>query len=335
MASLEDYDFVREISSGSFGMTRLYRNKITMELEVIKFLERGQGISPYCQNEILNHQKLNDPHIIKFKKTFLTEDSLCIVMEYAHKGDFFEFICNKGCLNETWARFCFQQIALAVNLCHENHICHGDIKPENILVSGDDNVPVLKLCDFGLSYTSRMNKKKPSGTIFFIAPEIIENSSYDGVKADIWACGVTLYVMLFGTYPFQDQRDPLNHKKIVKRIVKGKYTYPALIHISESCRDLLDKIFVVNPKKRIGMYDIMNHPWFKQEFYHNMASIGNTIDKVDKLNNFGCHQTADEIKQIIKEACINPNDKDVYIDNDTNNYDDIDGDFIKFCCVKS
>ena len=83
----------------------------------------------------------------------------------------------------------------------------------------------------------------------------------DGTKSDIWSCGVALYIMLFGKYPFVDKDDKKNAKAHVVNIVRSNYTL--YDNVSEECRDFLQKIFVVDPLKRMSIMDMFSHPWLK------------------------------------------------------------------------
>ncbi|KAF3791991.1 Serine/threonine-protein kinase [Nymphaea thermarum] len=104
--------------------------------------------------------------------------------------------------------------------------------------------------------------KSTVGTPAYIAPEVLARRQYDGKIADVWSCGVTLYVMLVGAYPFEDPEDPKNFKKTIGRILSAHYAIPNYVRISAECCHLLTRIFVANPEKRITIPEIKNHPWF-------------------------------------------------------------------------
>jgi serine/threonine-protein kinase SRK2 len=87
------------------------------------------------------------------------------------------------------------------------------------------------------------------GTPAYIAPEVLSKKEYDGKIADVWSCGVTLYVMLVGAYPFEDPADPRNFWKTIGRILRVQYSIPNYVHVSAECLHLLSQIFVPNPSK--------------------------------------------------------------------------------------
>ncbi|KAK9163922.1 hypothetical protein Syun_004824 [Stephania yunnanensis] len=142
-------------------------------------------------------------------------------------------------------------------------ICHRDLKLENTLLDGSP-APRLKICDFGYSKSSVLHSQPKStvGTPAYIAPEVLSRKEYDGKIADVWSCGVTLYVMLVGAYPFEDPDDPRNFKKTIGRILSVHYSIPDYVRVSMECRHLLSRIFVANPEKRITIAEIKTHPWF-------------------------------------------------------------------------
>ncbi|MQL79398.1 hypothetical protein Taro_011826 [Colocasia esculenta] len=148
------------------------------------------------------------------------------------------------------ARYFFQQLICGVSYCHHLQICHRDLKLENTLLDGSP-APRLKICDFGYSKSSLLHSRPKStvGTPAYIAPEVLSRREYDGKLADVWSCGVTLYVMLVGAYPFEDQNDPKNFRKTINRIMSVQYRIPEYVHISNDCRELLQRIFVANPSR--------------------------------------------------------------------------------------
>ncbi|XP_012489261.1 serine/threonine-protein kinase SAPK1 isoform X3 [Gossypium raimondii] len=220
-------------------------------------------IDEHVQREIMNHRSLKHPNIIKFKEVLLTPTHLAIVMEYAAGGELFERICNAGRFSEDEARFFFQQLISGVCYCHAMQICHRDLKLENTLLDGS-TAPRLKICDFGYSKSSVFHSQPKStvGTPAYIAPEVLSRKQYDGKIADVWSCGVTLYVMLVGAYPFEDPEDPKNFRKTIQRILSVHYSIPDYVRVSKECKHLLSRIFVADPEKRISIPEIKQHPWF-------------------------------------------------------------------------
>ncbi|CAN6542171.1 unnamed protein product [Malus baccata var. baccata] len=124
-----------------------------------------------------------------------------------------------------------------------------------------------KICNAGRfsedeSSVLHSQPKSTVGTPAYIAPEVLSRKEYDGKIADVWSCGVTLYVMLVGAYPFEDPEDPRNFRKTLQRILSVHYSIPGYVRVSMECRHLLSRIFTANPEKRITIPEIKQHPWF-------------------------------------------------------------------------
>ncbi|XP_052878119.1 serine/threonine-protein kinase SAPK2-like isoform X1 [Gossypium arboreum] len=289
---MDRYEILKDIGSGNFGVAKLVREKWSGDLYAVKYIERGPKIDEHVQREIMNHRSLKHPNIIRFKEVLLTPTHLAIVMEYAAGGELFERICNAGRFSEDEARFFFQQLISGVSYCHAmvyililkivfhflpiisylnrdfspvfiQQICHRDLKLENTLLDGS-TAPRLKICDFGYSKSSVFHSQPKStvGTPAYIAPEVLSRKQYDGKIADVWSCGVTLYVMLVGAYPFEDPEDPKNFRKTIQRILSVHYSIPDYVRVSKECKLLLSRIFVADPEKRINIPEIKQHPWF-------------------------------------------------------------------------
>ncbi|XP_039042370.1 serine/threonine-protein kinase SRK2I-like [Hibiscus syriacus] len=297
------YDFVKDIGSGNFGVARLMRDKVTKELVAVKYIERGDKIDESVQREITNHRSLRHPNIVRFKEVTLTPTHLAIVMEYASGGELFERISAAGRFNEDEARFFFQQLLSGVSYCHAMQVCHRDLKLENTLLDGSP-APRLKICDFGYSKSSVLHSQPKStvGTPAYIAPEVLLRQEYDGKIADVWSCGVTLYVMLVGQYPFEDPDEPKDFRNTIQRILSVQYSIPDFVQISPECRHLISRIFVADPATRITIPDIRNHEWFLRNLPADLMdenTMGNHIEEPDQPM-----QSMDTIMQIIAEATI-------------------------------
>ncbi|KAL8151666.1 hypothetical protein V2J09_021474 [Rumex salicifolius] len=299
---MEKYEVVKDIGSGNFGVARLMKNKDTKEFVAMKYIERGPKIDENVAREIINHRSLRHPNIIRFKEVVLTPTHLAIVMEYAAGGELFERICNAGRFSEDEARYFFQQLIIGVNYCHSMQICHRDLKLENTLLDGSA-APRLKICDFGYSKSSILHSRPKStvGTPAYIAPEVLARREYDGKMADIWSCGVTLYVMLVGAYPFEDQEDPKNFRKTISRIMTIQYKIPDYVHISQACRQLLSRIFIANPYMRITMKEMKTHPWFLKNLPREMADSAQ-VSYYRRENPTFSLQSVEEIMKIVEEA---------------------------------
>ncbi|XP_078429680.1 protein kinase superfamily protein [Wolffia australiana] len=294
---MERYELLKDLGSGNFGVAKLARDRWTDELFAVKFIERGSKIDENVRREIINHRLLRHPHIVRFKEVLLTPTHLAIVMEYAAGGELFDRICKAGRFGEDEARFFFQQLISGVSYCHSMRICHRDLKLENALLDGSF-APRLKICDFGYSKSSVFHSQPKStvGTPAYIAPEVLSRKEYDGKIADVWSCGVTLYVMLVGAYPFEDPADPKNFRKTIGRILSVSYAIPEHVKISLECRHLISRIFVANPEKRISIPEIKEHPWFQRNLPLELAEevVNDSTGEVG--------QSMEEIMALIEEG---------------------------------
>ncbi|KAL5054075.1 hypothetical protein RYX36_034757 [Vicia faba] len=144
--------------------------------------------------------------------------------------------------------------------------------------------------------------KSTVGTPAYIAPEVLLKKEYDGKIADVWSCGVTLYVMLVGAYPFEDPEEPKNFRKTIHRILNVQYSIPDYVHISPECQHLISRIFVADPAKRISMSDIRNHEWFMKNLPTDLMDENGTNDQFKEPDQ--PTQSVEEIMQIIAEATV-------------------------------
>ncbi|MBA0549605.1 hypothetical protein Golob_020626 [Gossypium lobatum] len=208
----------------------------------------------------------------------------------------------------------------------EKQVCHRDLKLENTLLDGSP-APRLKICDFGYSKSSLLHSQPKStvGTPAYIAPEVLLKKEYDGKVADVWSCGVTIYVMLVGAYPFEDPEDPRNFHKTIHRIIHVQYSIPDYVHISPECRHLISRIFVADPAERISIPEIKNHEWFLKNLPADLMDENSMNDQFEEPNQ--PMQSVDEIMQIISEATIpatNMNNLDSYLTGSLDLDDDME-----------
>ncbi|KAL1289984.1 hypothetical protein AAHE18_20G096700 [Arachis hypogaea] len=249
------------------------------------------GSGNYGVAKLVKDKRSGALYAVKFihrgHKVLCTPTHLAIVMEYAAGGELFERICNAGRFSE------------------DEEICHRDLKLENTLLD-ESSAPRLKICDFGYSKSSVLHSQPKStvGTPAYIAPEVLSRREYDGKVADVWSCGVTLYVMLVGGYPFEDSDDPRNFKETLKRILNAHYFIPNYVRVSKDCGHLLSQIFVANPEKRITIPEVKMHPWYLNNLPEElMDQRGCELQNigVDDDDDSSC-QSIESILSIIQEA---------------------------------
>ncbi|KND04169.1 CAMK/CAMKL protein kinase [Spizellomyces punctatus DAOM BR117] len=212
------------------------------------------------QLEVQLLMRLDHPNVIRLYQVMETEEECFVVMEYAQGGELIEYIAPRGHLSEKEARRYFRQIVSAMDHCHMANVVHRDLKLENLLLNGERNILIS---DFGLGRTFRSDSeelmKTFCGTPNYAAVELISGIPYVGVKSDIWAMGVVLYVMMTGRPPFIGE----NISALYSKIKAVDYKCPD--YFSQGLRNLLAKILVKDPKRRIDMDGIREDPWINYE----------------------------------------------------------------------
>lgn len=313
------YRKVDDIATGASGFVQLAANKATNQQVAIKFVERGSSSIKLVIREVLNQRLcFMHPHVVQFYELFLTSEYLAIVTEFAAGGDLADYIdrhkaSHRGkSLSEDQARWLFQQLITGLDFCHQMGIANRDIKLENTLLSDRSAWPVLKLCDFGYSKDEYMESvcKTMCGTPEYVAPEVLLYNRYEGKSADIWSCGVMLYVMLTGAFPFRRKEDEgLNTTRLLQRmfprIIKADYLRPK--NISPECLDLLEKMLDVDPEERVTVGDIMQHPWYLQNLPAKMGHLNKDLlesPAEPTADGVYCQQSEEEILKITSKAAL-------------------------------
>jgi serine/threonine-protein kinase HSL1 (negative regulator of Swe1 kinase) len=212
---------------------------------------------PGLLREIAIMKLLDHRNIVRLFDVWENHTELYLIMENVDGGELFHYIEERRGLEESESVYIFRQIVAALLYCHRMHIHHRDLKPENILLDRE-NIQV-KLVDFGMAALQPEGKKLTTacGSPHYAAPEVIKNRPYDGARADVWSCGVILYVMLTGTTPFNYDQDR-NLGVMYRAIAEADYYMPP--ELSREAQDLLRRIFVPDPRRRITMDEIWDHP---------------------------------------------------------------------------
>ncbi|GJN10627.1 hypothetical protein PR202_ga28737 [Eleusine coracana subsp. coracana] len=220
------YELGRTIGEGTFAKVRIAKNTETGEHVAIKILDKA--------------------------KVMGSKTRIYIVLEYVMGGELHDIIASSGKLKEDEARRYFQQLINAVDYCHSRGVYHRDLKLENLLL---DIAGTLKISDFGLSAISEQLKADgllhtTCGTANYVAPEVINDKGYDGATADLWSCGVILFVLLAGYLPFEDD----NTVSLYKKISGAQFTCPSWF--SAGAKKLICRILDPNPSTVRSLDDV-------------------------------------------------------------------------------
>ena len=311
---LTDYEIKGILGKGTFSKVKLGINKITKEKVAIKIIDKKCTINQNNYDRIKREISIlkNSYHINIIKVLDIKEDSnnFYFIMEFCHYGELFLHIVNNKHLDDKQASFYFFQLINGLNYLHTNNIVHRDLKPENLLLTKNK---ILKIIDFGLSNFSPENQylNTPCGSPSYASPEMIKGKQYNGFLADIWSCGIILYVMLCGYLPF----DGFTNNDLFKKILKCKVNYPN--NIDNSAIDLMKNILVANPEKRIDLNKIKQHPFYlkgKNIFYQKFPYL---INEVKQTNLIYINKT---LKKSISDSINNnfKSNKDINNNNNDN-----------------
>ncbi|KAG8348734.1 protein kinase [Trypanosoma vivax] len=271
------YNVGETIGHGTFGKVKVAIHEMTHAKVALKIIPRrvfkaNANSSNKIMREIKILRLLRHPNIMKLYDVVQTRHDVVLVLEHVSGVELFDFICSRGLLPENMARHIYQQIVAAVAYCHRHRVVHRDLKPENIMF--DPSTSTVKVGDFGLSSVTHDGffLETSCGTPNYASPEVVSGQVYAGPETDVWSCGVLLYVMLTGSFPFDDESITV----LFRNIKSANYTVP--VDISEDARDLLRRMLVVNPLERATIEQVMQHPWVSPKFPESLLSLHcNTI----------------------------------------------------------
>lgn len=260
-----DYNKVREIGSGSFGKAWLVTNKDgrTFVMKVVDTTRMSSKERKGAMNEAKVLAALKHPYIVNYRESFMDGQKLCIVMDYAEKGDLFKTIDRARRkfqkLSEAKVLRWITQCLLGCKYLHEKHILHRDIKSANVFISASGR---CKLGDFGISRVLEHTNcfaKTSIGTPYYLAPEICQQRPY-AWPADIWALGCILYEMCTLKVPFDAQ----NFKQLCDRIIRGPAPRIGKDY-SEELRDVCSKMLSLDPRARPSAAELLQRPIIQKE----------------------------------------------------------------------
>jgi serine/threonine protein kinase len=257
---IDFYEIRKEIGHGAFGKVYLGIHKLTKLKVAIKVIEKAQIKDEKARGKVLREvsifRRVHHKHIVTLFEVFEDEACYYFAMEFCGGGDLLNFVREKGRLCEFEAREIFKQLVAGVASLHSEMVLHRDLKLENILI--DAALKSVKLCDFGISRLVEHGAvmTDQSGTPAYLAPEVVYEEGYTGFASDVWSLGVVLYAMCVGKMPFKGKL--IEELRAVLR--SSELFLPD--YLSDEVKDLLAKMLMIDPRRRISVSEISTHNWF-------------------------------------------------------------------------
>ena len=324
-----DYIIKQTIGKGTFSKVKLGINKLTGEKVAIKILDKSKILEKEDLDRIIREMsilsKMDHENVIKVFQIYEDNYNYLIIMEYCEGGELFNYIVKKGKLPEKEAAFFFYQIINGVEYIFSQGIAHRDLKPENLLLNKNN---IIKIIDFGLSnfFDGEHNLITPCGSPCYASPEMVSGNKYNGFNIDIWATGIILFAMVCGYLPFEHS----DKDKLFEQILKAKLDFPD--HLSDSVKDLISKILITDPNKRINIEQIKKHSFYLygKEIYNNKMNK-NKIKKHNSDNylkniNFENNKkkkNVNEVNTFNKIVEKNPKINTINYEDQRKNYNDL------------
>lgn len=278
------YKLEEKLGEGGFGVVYMAVDLTKNTKNACKMCQLGNNMKDSrimdMKNELFIMEKVKHLYIVKLMKHFMTlspsGNRLYLFMELADGGDFSKLINKSGPFTENQAKLYFAQIICGINHMHSLGIAHRDIKPGNILLKKDTTSItgdyLLLVTDFGLSRIQHHDaqgeialNRTICGTPIFMAPEILLRKPYIAFGVDIWALGVTLFIMMTTKLPF-DFRD---RQQAVKDMVAKKWDFEQdrmKAKPSKELRTLVERMIEPDPSIRITMQQLTKDPWLIESF---------------------------------------------------------------------
>ncbi|KAG6386250.1 hypothetical protein SASPL_155142 [Salvia splendens] len=264
----EDFELGRKLGQGQFGTTFLCVEKETRKeyacksIAKRKLLTREDVDDVRREVEILHHLSGNS-NVVSIKGAYEDATAVHVVMELCGGGELFDRILKRGHYSEKKAAELTRTIVSVIETCHSLGVMHRDLKPENFLFVNEDEDSPLKTIDFGLSMFFKPGDMFSDvvGSPYYVAPEVL--CKHYGPEVDVWSAGVIVYILLCGVPPFWGETE----QEIFEEVLNGTVDFNSdpWPGISESAKDLVRRMLLRDPRKRITAHQILCHPWVQVE----------------------------------------------------------------------
>ncbi|RAL15028.1 aurora family serine/threonine-protein kinase [Aspergillus homomorphus CBS 101889] len=253
------FEIGKPLGKGKFGRVYLAKERSSGFVCALKVLHKSElqqgGVQKQVRREIEIQSNLRHPNVLRLYGHFHDSKRIFLILEFAGRGELYKHLRKEHRFPEWKAAQYIAQMAAALKYLHKKHVMHRDIKPENILVGIHGEI---KISDFGWSVHAPNNRRQTMcGTLDYLPPEMLKPGSQDNFyneKVDLWSLGVLTYEFLVGEAPFEDT--PVMTQR---RIARADMTVPSFV--SPEAKDLIKRLLVLDPEKRISLDEIQRHPW--------------------------------------------------------------------------
>ena len=241
------------------------RKRILREITILKAIAKISNSSNY---------------FVSLKNAFTDKSgNMFIVTDFIEGFELCDLLKKFPCgVPELYAKKILYSLFVGIDLLHQKDIAHRDIKLENILFDKENNI--MKLVDFGFATkTSKISdgvsipvfSTTYCGSLHYVSPEIVSSTPYDAKKADVWALGVLLVVLLTGSFPFHHS----NEQFLLQQITRGIYRMPL---VSPEAKSLITLMLEYSPSKRASISDVLNHPWWDNTLSKKKKNSENMVN---------------------------------------------------------
>lgn len=280
------YSMVNEIGKGGYGVVYRCVHKTTAVQYAVKWVDTEtftKDDMEYLDMEERINRMLDHRNIVRFYQSVHRPNCRYLIMELLTGGELFENISRRDYYSEWDACRYMQQILSAVAYCHDHNIIHRDLRPNNFMLSSNEQGAEVKLIDFGVSVETHGRERHSYGfigNISYAAPEMIREQDY-GKPVDIWACGLILYRLLVGVHPFPSRGSTI-HEILLEY---GKFPSPEWDEVSHDARDLISQMLDDRHIFRITAHEACEHKFIKQtSLSTSHAHRRKMIDRMKALN---------------------------------------------------
>ena len=268
IVSKSSFQYINIVGRGGFGKVWKVLHKKTKKLYAMKEMSKVKILDKKSEASVKNERtllsKMFHPFIVNMHYSFQDSDNLYLIVDFLSGGDLRYQYCLDKEFNEEQTKFLICCILLSLEYLHSNNILHRDIKPENLVFDGNG---YLKLTDFGIAkiYNKNIdNSKENSGTLGYIAPEVLFHLKHD-YRCDYYAVGIVGYELMLSQRPYDFKNRKEAREQILAKEVK--ITNKKLKEgWSKDFMDFINELIKRKPEDRLGkngIDEIKKHPWLK------------------------------------------------------------------------